>query len=129
MSAGASRWCFRLLPLPGRPGPAAGSGTRKRKPGPFRAVPAAERNSQTHRRPGPPTRPAWKADYRAIRPKVERELAHLMRRRHGGRRARARGRLRVAADFTLLAAATNLARLARLGLTHTPHHGWALNPT
>lgn len=72
--------------------------------------------------------PAWQADYRATRPKVERKIAHLMRRRHGGRRARMRGRHRVAADFTLLAAAVNLARLATLGLTHTPH-GWALNPT
>jgi hypothetical protein len=73
--------------------------------------------------------PAWKADYRATRPKVERKLAHLMRRRHGGRRARMRGRLRIAADFALLAAATNLARLAVLGLTHQPGKGWALNPT
>ena len=61
--------------------------------------------------------PAWLADYRATRPKVERKLAHLMRRRHGGRRARVRGRLKVGADFSLLAAAVNLARLARLGLT------------
>ncbi|WP_422752604.1 IS1182 family transposase [Micromonospora sp. WMMD708] len=71
--------------------------------------------------------PAWQADYRATRPKVERKIAHLMRRRHGGRRARMRGRHRVAADFTLLAAAVNLARLATLGLTHTLH-GWTLNP-
>jgi Transposase DDE domain/Transposase domain (DUF772) len=71
------------------------------------------------------TDPTWQADYRATRPKVERKIAHLMRRRHGGRRARLRGRARVAADFTLLAAATNLARLATLRLTHTPH-GWAL---
>ncbi|PMR58808.1 DDE transposase [Verrucosispora sp. ts21] len=71
--------------------------------------------------------PTWQADYRATRPKVERKIAHLMRRRHGGRRARVRGRHRVAADFTLLAAAVNLTRLATLGLTHT-HHGWALNP-
>ena len=35
--------------------------------------------------------PDWQADYRATRPKVERKLAHLMRRRHGGRRARVRG--------------------------------------
>ena len=35
--------------------------------------------------------PAWKADYRATRPKVERKIGHLMRRRHGGRRARVRG--------------------------------------
>ena len=72
------------------------------------------------------TDPAWKADYRATRPKVERKIAHLMRRRHGGRRARMRGQARIAADFNLLAAAVNLARLATLGLTHTPHRGWAL---
>jgi Transposase DDE domain/Transposase domain (DUF772) len=71
--------------------------------------------------------PAWQADYRATRPKVERKIAHLMRRRHGGRRARMRGRHRIAADFTLLAAAVNLARLATLGLTHTLR-GWTLNP-
>ena len=61
--------------------------------------------------------PAWLADYRATRPKVERKLAHLVRRRHGGRRARVRGTLKVGADFSLLAAAVNLARLAVLGLT------------
>lgn len=60
--------------------------------------------------------PAWKQRYKATRPKVERKLGHLMRRRHGGRRARVRGLLRVAQDFSLLAAATNLARLAVLGL-------------
>jgi hypothetical protein len=67
----------------------------------------------------------WKATYRAIRPKVERKIAHLMRRRHGGRRTRIRGTTKVAADFQLLAAATNLARLATLGLTHQPGSGWA----
>jgi hypothetical protein len=61
--------------------------------------------------------PAWRADYRATRPKVERKIGHLMRRRHGGRRARVRGQLKVAADFTLLAAAANLARLAALGFS------------
>jgi len=60
--------------------------------------------------------PAWLADYRATRPKVERKIGQLMRRRHGGRRARVRGRPKVAADFSLLAAAVNLARLAVLGL-------------
>ena len=59
--------------------------------------------------------PAWKADYKATRPKVERKISHLMRRRHGGRRARVRGKPKVAADFALLAAAVNLARLAVLG--------------
>jgi IS5 family transposase len=65
------------------------------------------------------------ADYRATRPKVERKLAHLVRRRHGGRRVRVRGLAKVAADFTLLAAAVNLARLGVLGLHWTPADGWA----
>jgi hypothetical protein len=69
--------------------------------------------------------PAWQADYRATRPKVERKLAHLMRRKHGGRRARVRGTTKVDADFRLLAAATNLARLAILGL-HTTATGWTV---
>jgi Transposase DDE domain/Transposase domain (DUF772) len=72
--------------------------------------------------------PAWKADYRANRPKVERRIAHLMRRRHGGRRARVRGRPKVAADFALLAAAVNLARLAVLGLFRQGA-GWAVRAT
>jgi hypothetical protein len=69
--------------------------------------------------------PAWRDDYRVTRPKVERKLAHLTRRRHGGRRARVRGRIRVAADFSLLAGAHNLARLAFLGLRFTPA-GWSV---
>jgi Transposase DDE domain/Transposase domain (DUF772) len=60
--------------------------------------------------------PDWLADYRATRPKVERKLAHLLRRRHGGRRARMRGLVRIRQDFNLLAAAVNLARLAVLDL-------------
>lgn len=60
--------------------------------------------------------PAWRADYTATRPKVERKIGHLMRRRHGGRRARIRGTTKAAADFSLLAAAVNLARLGVLGL-------------
>lgn len=71
------------------------------------------------------TDPAWVADYRATRPKVERKLGHLVRRKHGGRRARVRGTARVDADFRLLAAAVNLARLAVLNLRgSTP--GWAV---
>src|SRR5829696_3453690 len=69
--------------------------------------------------------PVRAADYRATRPKVERKLAHLVRRRHGGRRVRVRGLARVAADFSLLAAAVNLARLGVLGLHWTPADGWA----
>lgn len=69
--------------------------------------------------------PAWQADYRATRPKVERKLGHLMRHRHGGRRARMRGTAKIDADFNLLAAARNLARLARLGL-RSIRRGWAV---
>ena len=68
--------------------------------------------------------PQWAEDYRATRPKVERKLGHLMRRKHGGRRARLRGRRKVDADFSLLASAHNLARLAVLGLRSTTT-GWA----
>lgn len=68
--------------------------------------------------------PAWRDDYRATRPKVERKLGHLMRNRHGGRRARVKGTTKVDADFNLLAAAINLARLAVLG-AHTTPTGWA----
>jgi len=71
--------------------------------------------------------PAWRADYRATRPKVERKLAHLLRRRHGGRRARVRGLVRVAQDFKLLAGAVNLARLAALGVRSTAT-GWRVQP-
>jgi IS5 family transposase len=67
----------------------------------------------------------WLDDYRATRPKVERKLAHLMRRRHGGRRARVRGRRKVDADFNLLAAAHNLARLAVLSVRSRPRSTWA----
>jgi hypothetical protein len=62
--------------------------------------------------------PDWKSDYRHTRPKVERKLAHLMFRRHGGRRARMRGCLRIRQDFALLSAAQNLRRLASLGVCY-----------
>ena len=70
--------------------------------------------------------PAWKALYRQTRPKVERKIAHLMKRKHGGRRVRVRGRLRVSHDFSLLAAAVNLARLAVLRLS--PGRNLAVSP-
>jgi hypothetical protein len=69
--------------------------------------------------------PDWVTDYRATRPKVERKIAHLMRRRHGGRRARVRGTTKIAADFALLAAAVNLKRLAVLAVASVPGSGWA----
>jgi hypothetical protein len=71
------------------------------------------------------TEPARAADYRATRPKVERKLGHLMRRRHGGRRARVRTKPKVTADFNLLVAAANLARLAVLRLRWENTTGWA----
>lgn len=80
-----------------------------------------ERHRQAQRHP------QWKQRYRETRPKIERKIAHLTRRRHGGRRARVRGRSRVGADFQLLAAAINLRRLAILDLRH--HHGrWGIPP-
>jgi len=69
--------------------------------------------------------PDWAADYRATRPKVERKLGHMMRRRHGGRRARVRGRSKVDTDFNLLAAALNVARLGVLGVRFDVAIGWA----
>ena len=69
--------------------------------------------------------PAWVADYRATRPKVERKLGHLMRRKHGGRRARVRGTERVDADFRFLAGAVNIARMAVVGVRRTTR-GWAV---
>ncbi|WP_298343539.1 IS1182 family transposase [Ferrimicrobium sp.] len=68
--------------------------------------------------------PVWHDDYRATRPKVERKFAHLMRRKHGGRRARVRGLLRVGNDFSLLAGAANLARMAKLQARSNPCGGW-----
>lgn len=66
--------------------------------------------------------PAWIAEYQATRPKVERHFEHLTR--HGNRRARMRGVARIDADFSLLAAAHNLKRLAVLGLHYLPGSGW-----
>jgi IS5 family transposase len=68
----------------------------------------------------------WKDHYTQTRPKVERKIAQLMRRKHGGRRARVRSKPKVSADFQLLAVATNLARLAVLGLTGQGGE-WALS--
>lgn len=93
---------------------------RRIRIGPYEALLAAGRAAGRN--------PAWRADYRATRPRVERKLAHLMRRRHGGRRARVRGTLKVGADFSLLAAAANLARLAVLGVTGSAGT-WAVGST
>ena len=46
--------------------------------------------------------------------------------KHGGRHAIVRSRTKVAADFTLLAAAVNLARFGVLGLDRQ-QAGWAIS--
>lgn len=69
--------------------------------------------------------PEWAARYRADRPVVERKIAHLVRRAWGGRKARTRGRTRVATDVDTRAGAINLARLAVLGLAFGDG-GWTI---
>jgi len=69
--------------------------------------------------------PGWAERYRADRPVVERKIAHLVRRAWGGRKARTRGRGRVATDVDTRAGAVNLARLATLGLAFADG-GWTL---
>jgi len=59
-------------------------------------------------------------------PRSRTQDGQLMRREHGGRRARVRGQTKIDADFKLLAGAVNLAGLAVLGLTHH-HDSWAAN--
>lgn len=68
--------------------------------------------------------PGWVGDYRATRPKVERKLAHAVRR---GRRARRQGLARVDADWNLLGGAINLARLAILGARNA-NGTWQITP-
>ena len=93
-----------------------------------RTITIGPHEAQLTRARGRQKDPAWQAEYRATRPKVERKIGHLMRRRHGGRRARVRGRPKVAADFALLAAAVNVARLGMLGITGSPNGNWVVAP-
>ena len=72
------------------------------------------------------TDPAWQQDYKATRPTVERKLGHLMRRKHGGRRARMRGTAKIDADFRLLASAMNLQRLAALAIKSPTGGAWSI---
>lgn len=72
--------------------------------------------------------PGWRDEYRATRPKVERKIGHLMHRKHGGRRARVRGQVKVAADFSLLAASVNLARLGVLKIAGMAGPEWVPAP-
>ena len=104
-SAAFTEACSRC---PLRPNCTTSRSGRTVKVGRHEAALAEARQQQTH--------PDWRSDYRAVRPKVERKLGHLMFRRHGGRRARVRGQTKVDADFNLLAAAHNIARLAILNV-------------
>ena len=61
--------------------------------------------------------PDWQEAYTGTRPKVERKIAHFVRRSWGGRRARVRGQARIATDADTRAAAINWSRLATLGVT------------
>lgn len=87
-----------------------------------RTINVHPKHETLHRARHRQSNPKWKSRYQKTRPKVERKLAHMMRRRHGGRRARVRGSDRVAHDFSLLAAAVNLQRLAALGVSFFSNH-------
>lgn len=69
--------------------------------------------------------PDWQARYRSLRPRIERKIAHFVRRPWGGRYARVRGLQRIRIDVNTRAGALNWARLATLGLKSTPT-GWAI---
>ncbi len=116
-AAGEGLACFAgaCAECPLRPECTEASGGRSIRVGPHERLLAESRRRQQD--------PDWAADYRANRPKVERKIGHLMRRRHGGRRARVRGQAKIDADFNLLAAAHNLARIAVLGIQWTTL-GW-----
>jgi Transposase DDE domain/Transposase domain (DUF772) len=115
---GWARFKTACVSCPLRPQCTASSHGRELEIGPYESHLAAGRRRQRDA--------GWKERYRATRPKVERKLAHLMRRRHGGRRARVRGKWRVTQDFVWLGAAVNLARLAVLGARSTGGGGWAI---
>ena len=72
--------------------------------------------------------PGWAERYRADRPIVERKIARFARRPWGGRRARTRGKARIATDLDTRAGAINWARLATLGLQHGAN-GWVIQGT
>lgn len=72
--------------------------------------------------------PGWVEHYRADRPIVERKIAHFTRRSWGGRRARTRGKARIATDIDTRAGAINWARLAVLGLQRDTA-GWVIAGT
>ena len=66
----------------------------------------------------------WQQAYSGTRPKVERKIAHFVARAWGGRKARTRGKQRIATDVDTLAAAINWNRLNVLGV-HWNGSAWA----
>jgi len=66
----------------------------------------------------------WQEAYTGTRPKVERKIGHFVAKLWGGRRARTRGKDRVATDADTRAAAVNWSRLAVLGV-HWTGAAWA----
>ena len=69
----------------------------------------------------------WKQRYKSTRPKVERKVAHVVRKPWGGRKARMRGLARVFGDLVTRAAAVNFDRLAVLGV-HRDGGAWVAAP-
>jgi hypothetical protein len=125
---------FHRVVMRPRPGASTGTGQRKRvehrSGARFQAEVVEATQHALAMRPSSPGHgarkgPAMAGRIRAPRPKVERKIGHLMRRKHGGRRARVRGRDKVAADFSLLAAAVNLARLGALRIAGMARQEWA----
>lgn len=85
-------------PVSGRTAPTARCGSSAPQP-PTDHHHRRDPRTAPRRCPGPTTRAGLGQRYRAILPKAERKIGHLMRRRHGGRRARVRGTTKIAADF------------------------------
>ena len=69
----------------------------------------------------------WKERYKSTRPKVERKIAHLVRKPWGGRKARMRGLARICGDLVTRAAAVNFARLGVLRV-HWDGAAWVAGP-
>jgi Transposase DDE domain/Transposase domain (DUF772) len=67
---------------------------------------------------------SWQQAYTGTRPKVERKIAHFVSKLWGGRKARTRGKHRVATDIDTRAAALNWSRLDVLGV-HWNGAAWA----
>jgi hypothetical protein len=66
----------------------------------------------------------WQEAYTGTRPKVERKIGHFVAKVWGGRKARTRGKDRVATDADTRAAAVNWSRLGVLGV-HWNGAAWA----